>query len=293
MPIKSMTGFARCEAKLRETDWLCEIKSVNGRNLDLRLRLPEGCDFLESMLRQEISKIIRRGSVSLTLSMQKNRNNNVEINSELLNRLVDLKKTLGASFDQGAMRFEQLLSIPGVLSYQTPGNEDAQAQAQEIWQKLIQPCLDGMEKSRAKEGDYLKSILLKHLDAIAALVKKAEARIAPQAEGMKKKLHDQLAAVSGGKIAVDEQRVAQELAILAIKADVREELDRLHSHIQAAQDTLKIDEAIGRRLDFLAQEFNREANTLCAKSSDIDLTKIGLELKNIIDQFREQVQNIE
>ena len=293
MTIKSMTGFARATVQWQGAEWQCEIKSVNGRNLDLRLRLPDGCDFLEPLIREQIPKSIRRGAVMVTVSIAGGEAKNISINADFLARVADMRKTADGRFDPAPMRFEQVLAIPGMVEFQSAAPKIDPNDAPEIFRQLIAPAIHQLDQSRAKEGGNLHGILSAHIDAIARNTDQAGARIAPQAEAMKSRIRDQLTAVMAHNAAIDEQRMTQELAMQAIKVDVREEIDRLRSHIQSARDLLSGGDAVGRRLDFLAQEFNREANTLCAKSADITLGKIGLELKNIIDQFREQVQNIE
>lgn len=292
MTVKSMTGFARHIVQWQGAQWQCEIRSVNGRNMDLRLRLPDGCDFLEPLMRQEAVKTIRRGSVNLAVSLAGNKTDNVEINQDLLQKMVELRAQIGAGFDNAPMRFEQILAVPGIVQFSSATNSIDPAQAQELYDSVVAPALRQLDTARIAEGANLQKLLSAQLDEIQQLTHKAESRIAPQAGAMAARLKEQLAAI-GKSVAVDEQRIAQELAVMAIKADVREELDRLQSHIKATRELLASKDVSGRKLDFLCQEFNREANTLCSKSADIELTQIGLQLKNIIDQLREQAQNIE
>jgi len=294
MSIKSMTGFARFETRLQDSSWQCEIKSVNGRNMDLRVRLPDGYEFLDSPVRAELAKHIRRGSVAVTITRMREGGDAIEINQSLMQQILALKQQLGSVVDIAPPKLEQLLALPGMMRAATPAMpDDNSAIVADIIKNLVVPCLAELDRMRAAEGLYLTNLFQSHLQSIGQLIDRAESRLAPQMDAMKKRIGDQLAAVSAAAGKVDESRIAQELALLAIKVDVREELDRLKSHIQSGAGLLRSTDAAGRKLDFLAQEFNREANTLCAKSADSELTQIGLELKNVIDQFREQVQNIE
>lgn len=290
MTIKSMTGFARTMVQWQGAAWQCEIKSVNGRNLDLRFRLPEGYDLLEPLLRQEVPKIIRRGTVNMNIAALSGKSDNVDINEALLHRFMELQQKMKNNFENVGMRFEQVLSIPGIVQSKPPADIPENAGA-ELWKSLILPAIQQLDQARASEGKALSAIMAGQIDAIAKLTAHAETRLVPQAAAMQARLKEQLANLTKG-VNIDEQRVNQELALLVIKADVREELDRLKAHINAAKELLSGD-GMGRKFDFLCQEFNREANTLCSKSADIELTQIGLELKNTIDQLREQVQNIE
>ncbi|TAH32827.1 MAG: YicC family protein [Alphaproteobacteria bacterium] len=290
MTIKSMTGFARAMVQWQGAAWQCEIKSVNGRNLDLRCRVPEGYDLLEPFLRQEVPKIIRRGTITLNISVLSGKSDNVDINEALLHRFMELQRKLKSNFEDVSMRFEQVLAIPGIVQSKPPADIPDNA-AMELWQALILPTIQQLDGARRNEGQALSKIMTGQIEAIAKFTEQAEARLVPQADVMRARLIDQAANLTKG-VNIDDQRLTQELALLVIKADVREELDRLKAHIQAAKELLG-GEGNGRKFDFLCQEFNREANTLCSKSADIELTRIGLELKNTIDQLREQVQNIE
>ncbi len=292
MTIHSMTGFARITAAIQGIEWKCEIKSVNGRNMDLRLRLPEGFEAMEIGLRTLAAKHVRRGNLVAQLEKSEDAAGGMELNVEFLKKLLDLRDTYRHQFDQAPLKLDQVLQIPGMLS-RNAASLEVDEKTQSAISDLFVKTLAALNESRAREGANLGQVIKQQIETVESLTADAEKRIAPQAESMRVKMAEQLAAFKSITGQMDEQRLAQELAFQAAKADVREEIDRLKAHVAEAQSLLRSNEPVGRKLDFLAQEFNREANTLCSKSSDIELSRIGLELKTIIDQFREQVQNIE
>jgi uncharacterized protein (TIGR00255 family) len=288
--MKSMTGFARAQWQDQDTEWQIEIKAVNGRNLDLRLRLPDGHDVLDSPVRQYLGAQIRRGSVNVAITTQRKGGTDWALNTALLERLTTMRQELIGKIDPALPSLAQLLAIPGMVSVKAAAGVDENLPAR-LMAHLLEPATSQFNAHRTAEGEQLLRLCLQHVQQIEILLGQAEARLPAQAEAMQQKLHQQLQQLPN--VTVDPARLAQELALLLLKADVREELDRLRAHVLAAKKLCAEADAVGRKLDFLAQEFNREANTLCAKSADIELTQIGLGLKNAIDQLREQVQNIE
>jgi uncharacterized protein (TIGR00255 family) len=295
MTIKSMTGFARAAGQWQSISWIWEIKSVNGRNLDMRCRLPSGFEALELPLRRKIAEHLTRGSVSASLTLRgQMRDAGVRINRDILDQLISLAGAMGKHEGVEPARLDGLLNVTGVVTIEEGDYSDDDLAAREaLMLKSLDQALAALTGARAEEGGRLQAVLARHLDEIARLAEEARDCPAASPEAIRQKFEARIGEFLGNMAGVDPARLAQEAALLATRADVREELDRLFSHIKAAEDLLKSREAVGRRFDFLAQEFNREANTLCSKSNDADLTRIGLDLKARIDQFREQVQNIE
>jgi uncharacterized protein (TIGR00255 family) len=294
--IDSMTGYARVSGERQGLGWVWEVKSVNGRGLDVRTRLPAGYDFLDLPVRDAVQKRLKRGNVTVNLTIaHKAQHGAVAVNEALLDQLIALSRRWQEKApDLAAPRLDGLLALRGVLE-----NGEAAAPAEEdseIAKILLAECdkaLAQLEAMRAEEGRRLAVVLTGLLDEIAFLVAEAVGSAALDPAQLKARLRQQVATLLETGAPVSEERLAQEVALMLGKADVREELDRLDAHLTAARKMLEAAEPVGRKLDFLCQEFNREANTLCSKSSDIALTRIGLGLKAAIEQFREQVQNIE
>jgi len=295
MTIKSMTGFARADGSTGPIAWHWELRSVNGRGLDLRLRLPPGFEGLEPRIRETVGKRISRGSLAVNLNVKRGDGaTQIQLNEAVLGQVLDalerLRKTTGAAPPQA----EALLGIKGVLEVveKEESEEELQARAEAMLTGLGE-ALDGMVRARETEGGRLRTIILDQLAAIERLVSAIATAPGRTPEAIRRRLTEQLARLLETGTSLDETRLYQEAAMLATRADVEEELQRLGAHIAAARELLDSGEPAGRRLDFLAQEFNREANTLCSKASDPEMTRAGLELKAVIDQMREQVQNIE
>jgi uncharacterized protein (TIGR00255 family) len=294
MALNSMTGFARIEGGLGELNWTLELRSVNGRGLDVRYRFPAGFEAVERLGRELSKRHFQRGQMNLTVSVTSARAaTGVAVNQEALdlyiaasNRLVEA----GHALTPGA---DGLLALRGVI--ETSGDEgvalDEAAEAA-LTADLASLC-EGMNAARGAEGQALEAVLNGHLASMETLLAEAEALAQQQVEAIRERFARRMAELSGEAGEGLAERVMQEAAALAVKADVREELDRLHSHIEQAHRLIGEEVAPGRKLDFLAQEFMREANTLCSKSALIALTRTGLELKAVIDQFREQTQNVE
>jgi len=292
----SMTGFARAQGEASGAAWVWELRSVNGKGLDLKLRLAPGLDALEIPLRDLAAKLLKRGNVSGTLSVKREAASGLTADPVALERVKELAIALADSIP-GALppRAELLLALPGVMrSANTLEDSPAdQAMLAEAVKAGFAVALDGLVAARAAEGARLAGVAETLLAEIEALHKAAAMEAAEQPALHKARLQAQLAELLGSTPGLPEERIAQEIALLTTKSDVREELDRLAAHIGAARALLAEGVGIGRKLDFLMQEFNREANTLCSKSSSLMLTSIGLALKAAIEQLREQVQNIE
>ena len=290
-----MTGFARVGGERGGHGWTWEVKSVNARSLDVRFRLPPGLDHLEVAARGVMAARLKRGNISaqLMLSWPEGRKP-MRINRPLLDQILGLHAALAEELDSAPPRLDALLAVRGVveeIEEEHDNSEDAAREAEIL--ATLEEALDALAEMRVGEGERLAVVLTEQLDQIASLHENAERDAANQPTVLRKRLHEQLSAIRDAEPAVSEERLAQELALLAAKSDVREELDRMKSHIGAARDLIAQGGPVGRRLDFLCQELNREANTLCAKAGDVALTNIGLDLKAVVEQFREQVQNIE
>jgi uncharacterized protein (TIGR00255 family) len=295
MTIASMTGFARTEGHDGPLSWAWELKSVNSKSLDLRFRLPPGFDALELPLRALVTQRLKRGSISVNLSVGRSAGaGNIRVNREALAVVVRLANEIAAEVEAAPPRVDGLLALRGVLE---SGDEALDEGARERQMKQLNDgfalALEGLASMRASEGARLDAVLSERLNEIAALVKDAEGAAATQPAAIKARLKELIAALTEAVPALPEERLAHEAALIVAKADIREELDRLQAHVSAARMLLAEGGPIGRRFDFLCQEFNREANTLCSKSADLELTRIGLALKAAIEQLREQVQNIE
>ena len=296
MPISSMTGFARAEGHEDDFSWTWEVKSVNGKGLDVRCRLPAGFESLEQPARARIAKRFRRGNINLALTVRWNQvRGSYRVNRAVLDDIVSLLPEIRERFpDAGPPHVEGLLALRGVIEpVEDEPSEDARQAAETALLAGLDQALESLASMRDQEGARLASVLTTHLDGIGRLCAEAEGLAAAQPDAIKERLRIQVAALLDAVPALPEERLAQEAALLMAKADVREELDRLKAHRDAARDLMGGDGAIGRKLDFLCQEFNREANTLCSKSVDLALTRVGIELKAGVEQLREQVQNIE
>src|SRR5947207_968685 len=292
-----MTGFARAEGEADGISWVWELKSVNSRSLDLRLRLAPGFDALEAQLRAALARRARRGNISATLSVNRLVPPAVRVNREVLAQVVallgELSGELTGKIEAAPPRLDGLIGLRGVIETV----EDEPATVVEARHAAVLDgwslALDRLVTARSEEGARLAAMLADQRGELATLVEAATGCAAAQPSAIRARLETLLGALSDLAPAMPQERVAQELTMLVTRGDVREELDRLRAHIAQAGDLLERGEAIGRQLDFLCQELNREANTLCSKSADIELTRIGLSLKAAIEQFREQVQNLE
>ena len=291
-----MTGFARAEGSTPTCTWGWEAKSVNGKGLDVRLRLPRGFDALDAPVRHRVAKAVKRGNVSLNLDITWTRPLSVvRVNDEVLDQvLAAADKVKAARPDVAPPSVDGILALRGVLEQiDEEPDADERAQLEGVLLAGLDQTLEQLIDGRDAEGQRLGGVLHDQLAVVESLCEQAGDVAALAPDAIRKRLVEQVEQLTRDFAAIDPDRLAQEAALIMTKADVREELDRLSAHIAAARDLLGEVEPVGRRLDFLCQEFNREANTLCSKSSDTDLTRIGLDLKAVIEQFREQVQNIE
>ena len=295
MSVASMTGFARAEGQAGEARWSWELKSVNGRNLDLRFRLPPRHEGVEAQAREALGRCFRRGSISVNLQVDRSSQAlEVSVNRALLDRFLELARTLHAEGKVEAPRLEGLLALRGVVEIgEAEEGQEALRQREAAMLGSLDEALEALAAARRQEGARLAEILNGQIAEIVELTARARKCAAAHPAALRQRLESQLSVLAAAAPALPEERIAQEVALLLVKADVGEELDRLDAHVGQARELLGQTEPIGRKLDFLAQEFNREANTLCAKAADNDLTRIGLDLKAVIDRFREQVQNVE
>lgn len=293
-PIASMTGYARCGGSVEGINFTCEIKSVNGRGLDVRLRLTSGFDGLEGELRRRIGRAVARGSVTFTLDVERDgAGGEIVVNPQALETVLAELDRLSHRIEAQAPRLDGILALRGVLverSHALAADEEERLHVAIL--AAADTALTRLVQARQAEGGHLAAIIHGRLDEIAALTGAAEAHPSRSRDALLARLRSQIADLVEAS-GISEERLAQEALLLATKADIREELDRLAAHVAAARRLLAEGGPVGRKFDFLSQELNREANTLCAKSSAVELTAIGLDLKAAIDQLREQVQNIE
>ncbi len=290
-----MTGFGRAEGAVEALAWAWEARSVNGRGLDVRCRMPNGFDALEAPARKRLTTALARGNVNLTLRIERAGGaEEVRINETVLAELVARAQALRESLPEAGLSIDGLLGVRGVVEPVERGEDEKTREARHAaLLASLDAAVAGLVAARREEGARLAQVLGGQLDEMASLVASAADSAGARPEAARARLAGQLRVLLEERTGLSEDRLAQELALLAVKADVGEELDRLVAHIAQARELLAEGGPVGRRLDFLTQEFNREANTLTSKSGDIELTRIGLDLKVIIDRFREQVQNIE
>jgi uncharacterized protein (TIGR00255 family) len=295
MSIASMTGFAREAGVTGSYQWAWELKTVNGRGLEVRVRTPSGLDAIGEEARGQILKALTRGQGQLNLSLSKASSApRLRVNQDVLQSLLSAIGGLTLPDNVKPASLDGLLSVRGVVEMDDDAADPAQDEAlMADLKEGIGALIEGLKLARQKEGLALSGVLGQQLDLIARLVDEAEAAPGRQPEAIRVRLEAQIAELLDGKSALDPARLHQEAVLIAARADIREELDRLRAHVDAARGLLQEGGSVGRRLDFLAQEFGREANTLCAKANDVSLSRIGLELKAVIEQFREQVQNVE
>jgi uncharacterized protein (TIGR00255 family) len=296
MPLISMTGFARADGERNDMRWHWEIRSVNGKGLEARFRLPAGWEGLETRLRDELGKHLKRGNCQIVLTMDRARGAaSLRLNESALQTVIDAIAVVQARIEVSPPTAEGILALKGVLESGEAEEEDEETRAE--LEKLLltsfSEAVFALARARAEEGMKLEVGLTEQVERIASLTAAAAASPAASVEAMRARLKSLVGELLNASPSLSEDRLAQEAAQLAIKADIREEIDRLTAHVEQARELFANHEAVGRRLDFLAQEFNREANTLCSKAVDVSLTRIGLELKAVIDQLREQVQNVE
>jgi uncharacterized protein (TIGR00255 family) len=293
----SMTGFASGQGAAMGLTWSWDIRSVNARGLDVRLRVPDWIEGLEQALRAEIGKQVARGSVTVSLRLQADTSDTAqELNEAQLDRVLNAlsrieEEAMSRGLSLTASSAADLLSVRGLMDSPQQDTDPAEIRAHLLTD--FTPVLNSFVASRASEGVALEAVLRDQVAQIEALVTQADALAVSRKTEQADRMRAAMARVLDTTDAIDEPRIAQELALIAVKADITEELDRLRAHVGAAYELLSAKGAVGRKLDFLTQEFNREANTLCSKAQSTPLTAVGLELKTVIDQMREQVQNVE
>ena len=293
MAISGMTGFGRSEGAAEGWSWAVEVRSVNGRNLEVRFRGPTGFEGLERAARELAQARFQRGQVTVGVQARRGDSNGAtRVNLEQVERYLALAEPLIAAGRAAPPSLDGLLALRGVIEAGEDEDDlELRARVEVAMGASVAQAMDGLKAARQEEGRALQAILSEQVDRIATLTGDAEGEAAGQPAVIKERFQKRLTELAGE--AATPERILQEAAVQATKADVREELDRLMSHVSAARALLADDAAAGRRLDFLTQEFMREANTLCSKSATTRLTSIGLELKAAIDQLREQVQNVE
>jgi uncharacterized protein (TIGR00255 family) len=295
MALSSMTGFARTHGVSGSYAWAWEIKAVNGKGLDLRLRLPAGWDAVESAVRARAAETLSRGSIQAGLTVERSgAAPAVHVNTAVLDAVLGAARQLARRIEASPPTLDGLLSLKGVLEISdAEESEEEKRNAEAAVIAGFGDAIVALAEMRRHEGAALARVLAIRLGEIAALAQRAELVPGRRPEAIRARLAEQVATLLAQSDRFDPDRLHQEAILIATKADVREELDRLAAHVAQAQLLIEQGGAIGRRLDFLAQELNREANTLCAKANDVELTNIGLELKAAVEQFREQVQNVE
>lgn len=295
MTLASMTGFARASGAHGDLRWAWELKSVNSKGLDLRFRLPPGRDVLEPQIRQAVTKALSRGNVTINLTIQREgAAPQIRVNEEVLAAVIATSRELAKKIEAQPPTLDGILAIKGVMEViETEESEAEREAANAALLKGFEAALKDLVAMRGREGGVIGGVLSDRIGEIEKFTKAAEASPSRSVDAIRARLGEQVKELLAASSTLDPERLHQEAALLAAKADVREELDRLNAHVGAARALLENGGSVGRKLDFLAQEFNREANTLCSKSNDVSLTAIGLELKTAVDQFREQVQNIE
>ena len=295
MTLKSMTGFGRSAGVHGETSWHWEVRSVNGRGLELRFRMPPGLEGLEIKARSLCQEKLARGNCTLNLTPRRETGElAIRLNETVLSQALAVAERARAVTRLAAPGLDTLLAMRGVVEVvDNEESEEAQSRLEEALLKGLTAALDQLIAARTAEGARLTSVITNQLSQISSLVERAASASARQPEAIMHRLTEQVARLTETGAGLDPERLHQEALLLAAKADIQEELDRLSAHVAAANDLLAQDQPVGRRLEFLTQEFNREANTLCSKASDIEISRAGLELKTVIDQLREQVQNIE
>jgi uncharacterized protein (TIGR00255 family) len=295
MTLKSMTGFARADGTHAETSWHWEARSVNGRNLDLRLRLPSGFEALEIRARALAQEKLARGNITVSLWVKRETGQTeIRLNESALRQAKAVAERAKELTGLKRARLDTLLGMRGVVeAVEGEESEDAQAALHHALLASLAAALDALVRARADEGERLQAVIEKQLTAIGTLVERVTGAAARQPATIAARLGEQIARLAEPGSSLDPDRLHQEALLLAAKADIQEELDRLRAHVAAAEELTRSDQPVGRKFEFLAQEFNREAYTICSKAADIEISRTGLELKTVIDQLREQVANIE
>lgn len=294
MALQSMTGFSRAEGEALSVGWIWEARSVNGKGLDIRFRLPPACAWLEADCRRIVGSALTRGNIQLSLTLSDSHASVVPVlNEAAFDAAIRIAERARQATGAAPVSVDGLLSIRGVVEVRENSPDEADRD------KTNRILLDGLTKAvealvsaRRSEGDALAEIVSRHLDSIHRLTQSIEHDASRSPDAIRERLAAQVALLADTP-SIDRQRLHAEAVLLAAKADLREEIDRLNAHVAAGRDLLEKGGPVGRRLDFLSQEFNREANTICSKSNAASITALGMELKIVVDQLREQVQNLE
>jgi uncharacterized protein (TIGR00255 family) len=293
--VNSMTAFASVNGNAESLTWAWEIRSVNGRGLDIRTRIPDGFEGLESLILKHIGAECKRGTITVGLKVKRSLiERAAQLNIDALTLALEAARFAekAAGGKVAPLDVAGILALPGMFTFQNGEKDDLSLHIPQVQADLIEAIASFCD-ARAAEGAALKDILIDQIKEIERLCKSAAKVLGARREHVNETLKKNVARILNNTDAVDNARISQELALLAVKVDVTEELDRLGAHVAAAYEFLNVDGPIGRKFDFLMQEFNREANTLCSKANYVELTSIGLDLKTVIDQTREQVQNVE
>lgn len=296
MSIKSMTGFGRADGTTDDIVWHWEVRSVNGRGLDVRVRVPPGQEVLDQAARKAVSGVLTRGNVNITLAVYRTLGaTEIRLNEDVLRQVMAAGERARSLTGGGALGLEAMLQIKGVLEIAEPdeAESDRERRHGEMLSGL-EAALKEVVATRSGEGSKLAAVVSAHLDEIASLVERIANVPSRTPAEVSRRIGENIRRLLGEQgVSLDQDRLYQEAVLVAAKADVEEELQRLRAHVEAAREFLTKREPVGRKLDFLTQEFNREANTICSKANDIEVTRAGLALKAVIEQMREQVQNIE
>lgn len=294
MTIASMTGFARVAGTTGPYAWAFEAKSVNGRGLEIRLRTPPGTDAIGEAARRALASRLGRGQIQLSLTLTRaSRSARARLDVEALESLLESLRRIRLPEGVAPATLDGLLSVRGIVEIEEGDDPELSARLEADLLAALPSLAEELARARADEGAALDAVIRGQIDAIAAFVAEAEAHPGRSAEVVRARLAAQVAALLETGAKLDPDRLHQEAVLIATRADIREELDRLAAHVEAARALLDEGGVVGRKLDFLAQEFGREANTLCAKANDVGLSRIGLSLKAAVEQLREQVQNVE
>ena len=290
-----MTGFARSDGRHSQHTWHWEVRTVNGRGLDVRLRMPPGYDSVEQAVRDACKKRLARGNCSLTLTVKRDSGETAaRLNEDVFKQVIKAVEQARSMVDAAPPTLDGLLSMRGVIEFtEEEEDEDEKKARMEAVLADFGHVIDNLIEARSAEGEHLAREITGQVDEVEVLVGTIEKSPTREADAIRGRLQEQIERLLGETSKLDEQRLHQEAVLMAAKADVEEELARLRAHIAAARDLIASDQPVGRKFDFLTQEFNREANTICSKSNAPDITTAGLALKAVIDRMREQVQNIE
>ncbi len=294
MTTYSMTGFATASEEGGDATVTVDVKSVNAKGLDVKVRIPSEFDGLDLEIKKQVSGILKRGSVMVSVRIEKEQAQGPSVDAVALERLLVSIKENSSLSGLTPPTVDGLLAVRGIVTEAGAARFDTDIdELRACIKTALDVALDALLESRKTEGQAIAKVLLRQLDELEDFRLKALDAVGPRESAIQSRYQSSLTKIQSLKTPVSEDRLAQELALLAVKLDVTEEIDRLEAHIAEARNLLGKSEAVGRRLDFLCQELNREANTLCSKASDVSVTRIGLDMKALIDQFREQIQNIE